>query len=78
MGRDLISQKEMVLISLYIKRSNKGGAFIAPRRVIKSGAYSIAAFIPVAALNRSFTVSVVLNNKTGPLVLECNFCKGKI
>ena len=27
--------KEMVLISLYIKRSNKGGAFIAPRRVIK-------------------------------------------
>lgn len=27
--------------SLYIKRSNKGGAFIAPRRVIKSGGYQI-------------------------------------
>lgn len=33
--------KEMVLTSLYIKRSNKGGAFIAPRRVIKSGGYQI-------------------------------------
>ena len=38
----------------------------------------MAAFIRVEALNRSFTVSVVLNNKTGPLVLECNFRKDKI
>ena len=49
----------MVLMSFCIKRrnkSNKGGAFIC-KSIYRSGAYSVAAFIRVAALNRSFTVT---------------------
>ena len=43
----------MVLISLYIKRCNKGGELILNTQMIR---YSRATIIRVAALNRSFTV----------------------
>ena len=43
----------MVLISLYIKRCNKGGVLILNTQMIR---YSRATLIRVAALNRSFTV----------------------
>ena len=45
----------MVLMSFYIKRRNKSNKGCA--------AYSVAAFIRVAALNRSFTVTVHLLGK---------------
>ena len=43
----------MVLISLYIKRCNKGGVLILNTQMIR---YSRATLIRVAALHRSFTV----------------------
>ena len=52
----------MVLMSFYIKRrnkSNKGRAFICKSNQ-RCGAYSVAAFIRVAALNRSFMVTAHL------------------
>ena len=52
----------MVLISFYIKRRNKGGAFICKSNKCCS-VYSRAAFIRVAALNRSFMVTTLLLEK---------------
>ena len=47
----------MVLISFYIKRRNKGREIICKSN-LRCGAYSRAAFIREAALNRSFTVTL--------------------
>ena len=58
---------DMVLMSFCIKRrnkSNKGGAFIC-KSIQRYGAYSVAAFIRVAALNRSFKVTAHLLGKKG-------------
>ena len=55
----------MVLMSFYImlpNKSNKGGAFICKSNLC-FGAYSVAVFIRVAALNRSFTVTAHLLRK---------------
>ena len=55
----------MVLMSFYIKRrnkSNKGGAFICKSNQ-HCDAYSVAAIIRVAVLNRSFTVTAHLLGK---------------
>ena len=48
--------RDIVLISLYIQRSNKGGALIFKDPNRRCGAYSRAALIQVAALDRSFTL----------------------
>ena len=55
---------DMVLISIYMKRRNKGGAFICKSNQ-RCGAYFVAAFIRVAVLNRSFTVTAHLLGKKG-------------
>ena len=54
-------------MSFYIKRcnkSNKGGAFICKSNQ-RCGAYSVAAFIRIATLNRSFAVTAHLLGKKG-------------
>ena len=55
---------DMVLIFFYIKRRNKGGAFICKSNQ-RCGAYSVAAFIRLAVLNRSFTVTALVLGKKG-------------
>ena len=52
----------MVLISFYIKRRNKGREIICKSN-LRCGAYSRAAFIREAALNRPFTVTALLLGK---------------
>ena len=62
----------MVLMSFCIKRcnkSNKGGAFICESHY-RCGAYSIAAFIRVTALNRSFTVTAQPQGKSERFILS--------
>ena len=54
----------MVLISFYIKRRNKGREIICKSN-LRCGAYSRAAFIREAALNRSFTVTSLFFVKKG-------------
>ena len=54
----------MVLISFYIKRRNKGRAFICESN-LRCGAYSRAAFFREAAPNRSFTVTSLFFVKKG-------------
>ena len=55
---------DMVLISFYIKRRNKGREIICKSN-LRCGAYSRAAFIREAALNRSFTVTSLFFVKKG-------------
>ena len=54
----------MVFISFYIKRRNKGREIICKSN-LSCGAYSRAAFIREAALNRSFTVTSLFFVKKG-------------